>query len=119
MTRAAAFGVFVELLPGVEGLCHRSELATESGRRNEAITDASKRGAIKAAVEEPVLPIGQECDFRIIKMNEAQKRIGLSLRAVAEEDERSRLQDYKRQAAAASSTVGDAMKQHKAQDREF
>jgi small subunit ribosomal protein S1 len=63
------------------------------------------------------LPIGQEFDFKIIKMNEAQKRIGLSLRATSDEDERNRLQDYKRQAAVATSTVGDAMKQHKSDER--
>jgi small subunit ribosomal protein S1 len=44
-------------------------------------------------------------------MNEAQRRIGLSLRAISEDDERTRLQDYRRQAAAATSTVGDVIKQ--------
>ena len=44
-------------------------------------------------------------------MNEAQKRIGLSLREVYEDAERHRLEDYHRQAAVATSTVGDAIKQ--------
>ncbi len=105
--RAAPFGVFVELLPGVEGLCHRSEVTGETGKRRNA----------KPEQEEPALPIGQEFDFKIIKMNEAQKRIGLSFRSMTEEDERNRLEDYKRQAAAATSTVGDAMKQHKSEDK--
>ncbi len=104
--RAAAFGVFVELLPGVEGLCHRSELQPETGKR---------RGAPQPQVE-PALPAGEEFDFKIIKMNEAQKRIGLSLKALGEDDERSRLNDYQRQAAAASSTVGDVLKQHKSDE---
>ena len=105
--RAAAFGVFVELLPGVEGLCHRTEMGREQKRR------PTKQ---QPAQEEPALPIGEELDFKIIKMNEAQKRIGLSLRSVAEEGERSRLEDYKRQAAAATSTVGDAIKHHKSDE---
>jgi small subunit ribosomal protein S1 len=105
--RAAPFGVFVELLPGVEGLCHRSEIVEEGGKR---------RAVKQTGAEEPALPIGAEFDFKIIKMNEAQKRIGLSLRASAEEDEKNRLTDYKRQAAAATSTVGDAIKQHKAEE---
>lgn len=109
VTRAAAFGVFVELSPGVEGLCHRSEITAEQGRRTDT----------KPGSEEIALPIGQEYDFKIIKLNEAQKRIGLSLRAVVEGDERSRLQDYKRQAVAATSTVGDAIKQHKSEDRDY
>lgn len=106
--RSAAFGVFVELAPGVEGLCHRTEIGFETGRR---------RQPDHAAAEEPLLPVGQEYDFKIIKMNEAQKRIGLSLRALVEDDERNRLQDYQRQAAVATSTVGDAIKQHKSEDK--
>lgn len=104
--RAAAFGVFVELLPGVEGLCHRSELQPETGKR---------RGAPQPHTE-PTLPNGEEFDFKIIKMNEAQKRIGLSLKALGEDDERNRLSDYQRQAAAAVSTVGDVLKQQKSDE---
>ena len=55
------------------------------------------------------LPIGEEYDFKVIKMNEAEKKIGLSLRAVAEDEERTRLQDYQRQAAAATMTIEEAM----------
>lgn len=104
VSRAAAFGVFVELQPGVEGLCHKSEITGESGKRHKA-----KRGA----AEQPALPIDQEFDFKIIKMNEGQRRIGLSFRAVTDDDERNRLRDYKRQATAATSTVGSAMNQRK------
>lgn len=107
VSRAAAFGAFVELAPGVEGLCHRTEIPGDTGKRQP------RRGA----PEEPALPLGTELDFKIVKMNEAQKRIGLSLRAVTEDDERNRLQDYRRQAAVATSSVGDAMKQHKSQEK--
>ena len=109
VSRATGFGVFVELMPGVEGLCHRTEITNEPAKRAPA-----KQGA----KEEPALPIGKEFDFKIIKMNEVQKRIGLSLRALAEDDERDRLRDYKRQAAAATSTVGDAIKQHKSEEKD-
>jgi small subunit ribosomal protein S1 len=105
--RAAAFGVFVELYPGVEALCHCSEIAGETGKRRNS----------KHHADQPSLPIGQEFDFKIIKMNEAQKRIGLSLRSVAQQDERNRLEDYKRQAAAATSTVGNAMKSLKSDEK--
>ncbi len=107
ITRGAAFGVFVELLPGVEGLCHHSEIA-EGGSRS---------GALQPAGEEPALPMGEEFEFKIIKMNEAQKRIGLSQRALTDDNERDRMQHYKRQAAAATSTVGHAIKQHQGKDR--
>jgi len=107
--RAAAFGVFVELLPGVEGLCHQSEISGQAEKR---------RNVKRPAEEEPALPIGGEFEFKIIKMNEAQKRIGLSARAVTDDDERKRLRDYKRQAAAATSTVGDAIKQHQSDEKQ-
>jgi len=106
--RAAAFGVFVELLPGVEALCHRTEIAGQAVKRRNSRQHSPS--------SEPALPIGQEFDFRIIKMNEAQKRIGLSLRSHSDDDERNRLEDYKRQAAAATSTVGDALKHHQSDE---
>lgn len=103
VSRMVQFGAFVELAPGVEGLCHRSEMGGE----------ASRRGSAKGTEEEAVLPVGQEFDFKIIKMNESQKRIGLSRKAISDDDERNRLQDYRRQAAVATSSVGNAIKQRK------
>jgi small subunit ribosomal protein S1 len=91
--RAAAFGMFVELAQGVEALCHKSEIPPMPDR---------------AGVEE-LLPLGDEYDFKIIKMSEAEKKIGLSLRAVAEDEERTRLEDYQRQAAAATMTIEEVM----------
>jgi small subunit ribosomal protein S1 len=85
----------VEVAPGVEGLCHKSEVP--------AMPDRTQAG------DAPLLPIGDEYDFKIIKMNEAERKIGLSLRAVAEEEERTRLEDYQRQAAAATSTIEEVM----------
>ena len=92
--RLASFGAFVELADGVEGLCHFSEVPGYSGRRGS---------------EEPPLHVGQEMDFKIIKMSEAEKKIGLSLRAVTDDEEKSRLGDYQRQAAAATSTIEEVM----------
>jgi small subunit ribosomal protein S1 len=55
--------------------------------------------------------VGQESDFKIIKMSEAEKKIGLSLRAVADDEEKTRLEDYQRQAAAATTTIEEVMNQ--------
>ena len=90
--RAASFGLFVELAPGVEGLCHRSEVPPERG------------------TEEAPLPIGEECQFKIIKMSEPEKKIGLSVRAMAQDVEKMRLEDYQKQAAAATMTIEEAMR---------
>jgi small subunit ribosomal protein S1 len=92
--RAINFGVFVELAPGVEGLCHRSEIPGASDHRGS---------------EEPALPLGEEMDFKIVKLNEPEKKIGLSVRALADDEERNRLEDYQRHAAAATMTIEEVM----------
>src|SRR6266567_707773 len=65
VSRLAGFGGFVELAEGVEGLCHFSEVPGYSGRKSDEIP----------------ITVGQESDFKIIKMNESEKKIGLSLKA--------------------------------------
>ncbi len=92
--RLASFGGFIELAEGVEGLCHYSEIPGYTGRRGG---------------EEGLLTVGQELDLKIIKMSEAEKKIGLSLRAMADDEERNRLEDYQRQAAAATSTIEEVL----------
>lgn len=94
VSRTSAFGAFIELAPGVEALCHKSEIPPMPSRGTD---------------DDSLLPTGDEYDFKIIKMNEAEKKIGLSLRAVAEDEERTRLEDYQRQAAAATMTIEEAM----------
>jgi small subunit ribosomal protein S1 len=91
--RLSSFAGFVEVAEGVEGMCHFTEVPGYTGRRGT----------------EPPLTVGQEGAFKIIKMNEAEKKIGLSLRAAAEEEEKSRLEDYQRQAAAATTTIEEVM----------
>jgi small subunit ribosomal protein S1 len=91
--RASNFGVFVEVAPGVEGLCHNSELP-QSGDRNST---------------EPAVQVGEEHDFKIIKLNEEEKKIGLSLKAAIQESERNRVEDYQRHATAATSTIEEVM----------
>ena len=92
--RLASFGAFVEIADGVEGLCHNSEAADAHG------------APIK-------LEPGQEFEFKIIKMNPAEKKVGLSIRAVGgEEATRHDVEAYKAPAAASSgagSTIGEFM----------
>jgi small subunit ribosomal protein S1 len=91
--RAANFGVFVELSEGVEGLCHNSEIPGATQRRGS----------------EPPLEIGRDYEFKIIRLTEAEKKIGLSIRALGDDEERSRLEEYQRRAAAATLTLEEAM----------
>jgi small subunit ribosomal protein S1 len=89
--RLAGFGAFLEVAEGVEGLCHFSEVPGWSGRKSDPA---------------PLVP-GQEMDFKIIRMNEAERKIGLSLKAFADAEERGRLDEYQKRAAAASSSLED------------
>ena len=82
--RTAQFGAFVEIAEGVEGLCHISEAGEQPGEPSK-------------------LEAGQEHDFKIIKINVEEKKVGLSLRAVSgHEASRSEVQDYKAEARGGS-----------------
>jgi small subunit ribosomal protein S1 len=86
--RTAQFGAFVEIAEGVEGLCHISEATDSMGT------------PIK-------LEAGQEHDFKIIKMNQDEKKVGLSLRAVGEEASRADVEAYKQPVSSSTTTLGD------------
>jgi small subunit ribosomal protein S1 len=70
ISRFANFGVFVELGDELEGLCHISELS------DERVENA-----------EQIVSIGQELDFKILRIEHDVQKIGLSHRAVGKEDE--------------------------------
>jgi small subunit ribosomal protein S1 len=87
--RVANFGAFVEIAEGIEGLCHNSEAVDANGQ--------------------PIhLEPGLESDFKIIKMNPEEKKVGLSIRAVGEEASRQEVETYKHPASSSkSTTIGD------------
>lgn len=74
VARMTDFGAFVELAPGVDALLHVSQIS-------------------RAHVEKPsdVLSIGQEITAKIVDLNEAEKKISLSMKALetaeADQDE--------------------------------
>lgn len=70
VTRFTSFGVFVELGEGLEGLCHISELADE-----------------RVEKPEDVVKIGEELDFKILRIENDDQKIGLSRRAVGKDEE--------------------------------
>jgi small subunit ribosomal protein S1 len=89
IVRHAPFGVFVELDEGIEGLCHVSE-----------IDDAHRH-----KIEES-FPIGGEIELKIIKLSPADRKIGLSQRALAEDSEREEYDSY-RDSGDGSATLAD------------
>ncbi len=70
ISRFAGFGVFVELADELEGLCHISELSDD-----------------RIENPEKIYHIGQEMDFKILRIEYDNQKIGLSARAVGKEDE--------------------------------
>ena len=66
VARMTDFGAFVELAPGVDALLHVSQISQEH-------------------VEKPsdVLKIGQEVEAKIVDFNEEEKKISLSIKALA------------------------------------
>ncbi|MFI5143478.1 MAG: 30S ribosomal protein S1 [Thermoanaerobaculales bacterium] len=65
VTNVTDFGLFVELAPGVEGLCHISEVERHG---NQALSALFERG--------------QRVRTRLIRIDWNEKRIGLSLRGI-------------------------------------
>jgi len=91
--RTAQFGAFVEIAEGVEGLCHISEAGDDGS------------GASK-------LETGMEHDFKIIKINVEEKKVGLSLRAIGQEASRAQVEHYKGDThkapvSSSTTTLGD------------
>jgi len=70
IARFANFGAFVELDDNLEGLCHISELSED-----------------RVEKPEDVVHLGQEMEFKILRIDPESKKIGLSARAVGKEDE--------------------------------
>jgi small subunit ribosomal protein S1 len=99
--RVATFGAFVEIADGVEGLCHNSEAVDDLGN------------PIK-------LEPGMEHEFKIIKMNPAEKKVGLSIRAVGEEASRHEIENYKAPTSSTpgSATIGELMSWKRGGDRD-
>jgi len=89
--RVASFGAFIEIAEGIEGLCHNSEAVDGNG---QPLT----------------LEPGQEHEFKIIKMNPEEKKVGLSIKAVGEEASHKEVEAYKHPASSTGgSTIGELM----------
>ncbi len=65
VTKVASFGAFVQLADDIDGLVHISQISNE-----------------RVAKVKDVLKIGQDVTARIIRIDKAERRIGLSLKAM-------------------------------------
>jgi len=64
VTKLASFGAFVQLQDDIDGLVHISQLSEEH-----------------VAKVKDILKVGQEVEARVIKVDKAERRIGLSIKA--------------------------------------
>ena len=96
-----SFGAFVELLPGVEGLVHVSQLSTA-----------------RVARPADAVSVGQEVKALIQKIDREQKRVSLSMKALQQESknaaEKQEIQEFQakqeKPAGDQQSAMADALR---------
>jgi small subunit ribosomal protein S1 len=100
IVRLTNFGAFVELAEGIEGLVHVSEL---DEKRIEKPEEQFK--------------VGDVFPMKVIKINEGEKKIGLSIKAMKQDETQRDLESYREQAGSDRSTLGDAFRAARARER--
>ncbi|MGI6588297.1 MAG: 30S ribosomal protein S1, partial [Peptococcia bacterium] len=96
VVRIVSFGAFVELEPGLDGLVHISKI---SKQRIEKVSD--------------VLEVGQEIKVKIIEIDLDKKRISLSIKDVATDQEETEYTSYlNQQDSPGTVTIGDLIKEN-------
>jgi small subunit ribosomal protein S1 len=104
IVRLTNFGAFVELAEGIEGLVHVSEL---DEKRIEKPEETFKPG--------DVFPM------KIIKIQEGEKKIGLSIRAIKQDEYQKDVSAYRESSGSAvadsSTTLGDAFRAAAAREK--
>jgi small subunit ribosomal protein S1 len=94
VTNVTDFGVFVELEDGVEGLIHISELGP---------------GKIKTPVG--MFQVGDEVTAKVIHVAPLERRIGLSVKRISEDEERSHFDEYSGINKSAGTTLGSLLQE--------
>jgi len=77
VVRIAPFGAFIEIEPGVDGLVHISQLAN-----------------YRVEKPEDVVKVGEIIKIKVLNIDAEEKKIGLSLKEVNNEQEQSDIQEY-------------------------
>jgi small subunit ribosomal protein S1 len=102
IVRMTNFGAFTEIAEGIEGLVHVSEL---DEKRVEKPEDQFK--------------IGSTYPMKIIKINEGEKKIGLSIKAVKQDEYQKDLEAYREQSGSEpTTTMGEAIRAARARREE-
>ncbi|MDL4840787.1 30S ribosomal protein S1 [Aquibacillus rhizosphaerae] len=88
--RLVNFGAFVEVLPGVEGLVHISQISTEH-----------------IGTPQEVLDVGQKVQVKVLDVNENEKRISLSIKEIEVERNQEELKQYTKEEDHSGFQLGD------------
>jgi small subunit ribosomal protein S1 len=89
VVRMTNFGAFVELDEGIEGLIHVSEFDDAHGQ------------------EKVELQVGETYQMKIIKLSPAERKIGLSIRALKSDEYRADWEAYQESSGTGEATLGD------------
>jgi small subunit ribosomal protein S1 len=92
VVRMTNFGAFVELDEGIEGLIHVSEFDDTQGG------------------EKLSLDVGQTTPMKIIKLSPAERKIGLSIRALKSDEIRSDWDSYSSSQGDGGATLGERLR---------
>ncbi len=93
ITNLTDFGVFVELEEGIEGLVHVSEISKEN---------------IKSPKEH--YQIGETITAKVMNINSDERRIGLSIKRLLEDDDDKYLEDFAKNMKPATSSFGELLR---------
>jgi small subunit ribosomal protein S1 len=96
VTNVTDFGIFLEIEKGVEGLIHVSEISKD---KVDSLKDFAK--------------VNDDLEVLIISIDKRGRKIGLSIRDLKEVEEQRELQEYMaREEQAATTTLGDVLKEN-------
>ncbi|MCA1945304.1 MAG: 30S ribosomal protein S1 [Desulfovibrio sp.] len=99
VTNITDFGLFVEVEEGIEGLVHVSEISNKK---------------IKSPAE--MFKEGDTIQARVIHVSADERRLGLSIKALKDEEERKKPKDYRSVGGEAGQSLGDILKQKLEED---
>ncbi|GFH62594.1 MAG: 30S ribosomal protein S1 [Candidatus Desulfovibrio kirbyi] len=94
ITNITDFGLFVEVEEGIEGLVHVSEL---SGKKVKTPTEIYRDG--------------QEIEAKVIFVSADERRLGLSIKQIRDEEERGKPKEVHTGSQEAGQNLGDLLKQ--------
>ena len=94
ITNITDFGLFVEVEEGIEGLVHVSELSNKK---------------VKTPAE--LYKEGEEIQAKIIHVSAEDRRLGLSIKQLKDDEERKKPREYSRSGPEAGQSLGDLLKQ--------